>query len=373
MKIVIIIPTYNEAENIGRLIPVLIDEFKRLPQHDFHILIVDGNSPDGTGQVVKNLSAQNPNVHLLLEQKKAGLGAAYVYGFRHAMNEMQSDVIVEMDADFQHDPKDVVRLIEQIDAGADYVLGSRFTKGGSIPKEWALKRKFFSWGGSVFSKAVLMIFNVTDFTTGFKASRVKGFVDKLDLDGILSKGFAYKIDLLYKMHKLGAKIKEIPIAFGLRDRGESKMEKGNFKDSMKVVLLIRWRESQSFIKFLVVGFTGLFTDTFFFNLFRTLLETSRLASAFSGLIAMIVTYTLNNTWSFRDRKITSTARTIKSMIIYFGSSYIPIIFRSWLVGFSVKTFGDTALVANAAFFVGIIIGLVWNFTVYSRIIWRKDH
>jgi dolichol-phosphate mannosyltransferase len=168
-------------------------------------------------EIVANLSKKYNFVHLLTEKEKAGLGAAYAYGFKYAMAEINPEVLVEMDADFQHDPKDVTRLVREISHGYDYVIGSRFTRGGSIPKEWGIYRKFWSVGGNLFSKVVLGIFNVNDFTTGFKASRVRGFVDKLDLDNILSKGFAYKIDLLFKMHKLGAKIKEIPIKFGLRD------------------------------------------------------------------------------------------------------------------------------------------------------------
>ncbi len=378
MKIVIVIPTYNEVDNITRLIPVLFDEFKKMPHHDFHILVVDGNSPDGTGQKVLEMQSSYPNLHLLPEEKKAGLGAAYICGFRHAMGKMQADVLVEMDADFQHDPKDIPRLIQAVEEGYDYVLGSRFIKGGSIPKEWSFQRKFLSFGGSMFTRVVLGIFNVHDFSTGFKASRVKGFVDKLDLDSVLSKGFAYKQDLLYRMYKQGAKIKEIPIAFALRDRGDSKMEKNNFMDSLKVVIKIRLRESQNFFRFIVVGFAGLFTDLGLFNILRTLVFSSgepeisaRYSSAISGLVAMTVTYILNNYWSFSDRKVTSITRLLRNAPLYYISSYIPILFRSWFTGYSVATFGNTFLVANTAFFIGVVIGLVWNFTVYSRIIWRK--
>jgi dolichol-phosphate mannosyltransferase len=237
MKVVVVIPTYNEAQNIIPLIDVLEVEFKKSPENDYHILVVDGNSPDGTGKLVTDASHTKPFVHLLLEQKKAGLGAAYVYGFKHAMKELNADVVVEMDADFQHNPSDVVRLVKEIENGYDYVIGSRFISGGSIPKDWAFHRKMLSIGGNIFTKVVLGIFNVNDFTSGFKASRVKNFVDKLELDSVLSGGFAYKIDLLFRMHKLKAKFKEVPIAFGLRDRGDSKMEKNNFSDSLETNLL----------------------------------------------------------------------------------------------------------------------------------------
>lgn len=372
MKIVIVIPTYNEADNIGRLTDVLQQEFLKRPKHDFHILVVEGNSPDGTANIVREKMKVYPNLHLLMEKVKAGLGAAYVYGFKEAMNGMRADVVVEMDADFQHDPKDVVRLIDEIEKGYDYVVGSRFTKGGSIPEEWAFKRKFFSVGGNIFSKFVLGIFNVNDFTSGFKASRVKGFVDRLPLDTILSQGFAYKIDLLFKMHRLGAKIKEVPIKFGLRDRGDSKMEKNNMTDSLRVVVTLRYNENKNFVRFLVVGGIGFIVDAGLFNILRIGILSSRSAALASGFTAMIVTFLLNNYWSFGERKIDGTKKKVLGFVVYIVSSSIPIAVRSRLVGFSVNTFGDTTIVSNTAFLIGIIFGLVWNFTVYSKIIWKGD-
>lgn len=374
MKIVIVIPTYNEYKNIGRLVDALSVEFKdkSISQHDIHILVVEGNSPDGTADVVREKERQFNFVHLLMEEKKAGLGAAYVYGFRYAMKEMGADVVVEMDADFQHNPKELSSLIREIDNGYDYVIGSRFVKGGSIPQEWELKRKLFSKLGNIVSKVVLGISNVNDFTTGYKASRVRGFVDTIDLDNILSKGFAYKIDLLYKMFKAGAKIKEVPITFGLRDEGDSKMEKNNLKDSLRVVFTLRLRDekTKSFIKFCVVGFTGLFVDTGIFNLLRVTLLSSRASSLVSGFIAMLTTFLLNNFWSFKQNKIEGVKKKIVGFLVYAVSSYIPIFLRSELIKFSVGRFGDTFVVSNTAFIIGILFGLIWNYTVYSKIIWK---
>jgi len=373
MKIVVVIPTYNEAENIGRLIEVLAQEFKRDLKHSYNILVVEGNSPDKTADIVREKSHKYPFVHLLMEQKKAGLGAAYICGFRHAMQNMSPDVLIEMDADFQHDPKDVVRLVKEIDNGFDYVIGSRFTKGGGIPKEWTLYRKFLSIGGNIFSKVVLGIMSVSDFTSGFKASRVTGFVDRMNLDSVLSGGFAYKIDLLFKMHSLGAKIKEVPILFGLRDRGDSKMEKNNFSDSLKVVLKLRYNENKNFFRFCAVGFAGLFVDSGIFNLLRVTFLQSSTAAVVSGGIAMLTTFLLNNYWSFDERKIAGLSKKILSFLVYVASSWVPIIFRSQIIHFATKSFGDTFLASNTAFLLGIIFGLVWNYFVYSKLIWRKKN
>ncbi|HPD73725.1 MAG TPA: glycosyltransferase family 2 protein [bacterium] len=375
MKIVVVIPTYNESKNIGRLIEALNVEFKKIPSHEFHLLVVEGNSPDGTADVVKEQMKKYDFVHLLMEEKKAGLGAAYVYGFKYAMKELGADVLVEMDADFQHDPKELVDLIKGIDDGYDYIIGSRFTKGGSIPESWELKRKLFSKGGNTLSKIILGIRGVNDFTTGYKVSRVKGFADSIDLDNILSRGFAYKLDLLYKMHKAGAKIKEVPITFGLRDEGASKMEKNNLKDSLRVVTTLRLKDpdTQKFLKFCAVGFAGLFVDSALFNILRLSIRNSKTASLVSGFIAMLTTFTLNNFWSFKNNKIEGNSKKIQGFIIYILSSYVPIVFRSQLIKFSVSRFGDTFWVSNITFFIGIVVGLIWNYLVYSKIIWKDKN
>ena len=379
MKVVIVIPTYNEAENIGRMIDALELEFPKMPQHDFHILVVEGNSPDGTAEVVRKQSEIHSNVHLLMEPAKRGLGAAYILGFEHAMHNMGADVLMEMDADFQHDPKDVVRLIAEIDKGNDYVLGSRYIKGGSIPKEWVFRRKFLSVGGSIFSKLVLWMWDINDFTSGFRASRVKGFVDKLDWQNVLSNGFAYKFYILHEAKKLGLKVKEIPIKFGVRDRGDSKMEADNARDSMRVVLTLRYRENPNFFKFLAVGMAGLVSDLTLSNIFRLVLPFQpNTSAACAAFLATLVTFTLNNFWSFKDRRIEDKKKLAFSFVLYFASSAVPILFRYVFVGIMFRTFpGFTGfsefILYNFSLFVSILFGLIWNYTVYSRFIWRKTN
>ena len=139
MKVVIILPTYNERGNIVALLASLQGQFGRL-HHDMHVLVVDDNSPDGTADLVREAMRQYPNVHLITGEK-AGLGAAYIRGMQHALNELHADVVFEMDADFSHDPADVPRLLAELENSADFVIGSRHVKGGSIPAEWSLLRK----------------------------------------------------------------------------------------------------------------------------------------------------------------------------------------------------------------------------------------
>ncbi len=217
MKFVVIVPTFNEAGNVEKLIRVTENETASLGDNQIELLFVDGNSPDGTSDIIKGLQKEYPNIQLIVEPEKRGLGAAYIAGMKYAMKELKADVVIEMDADFQHDPADLKRFVVQIDAGADYVIGSRFTEGGSIPKDWEFSRKFLSVVGNIVSKVLLNIPSITDYTTGYKASRVKGFLDQIDLDSLASRGFAYKMHLLSEMVGRGATVKhgEQQIDFGV--------------------------------------------------------------------------------------------------------------------------------------------------------------
>jgi len=222
MRIVVIIPTYNEAENIGRMLDALIkEEFPKIEKHEMRILVVDDNSLDGTAEIVREKMRRFKGIELLTGQKE-GLGAAYARGMKYAITKMKADAVVEMDADFQHDPKDVKRLVAAYDAGYDYVIGSRYIKGGSIPKEWAIYRKFISWAGNLFARVVLLFLKTHDVTSGFKLTRVKGFLDKVDLDNLISKSYAYKIHILFEVVKnRGAKVKEVPMSARLiEDRAQ---------------------------------------------------------------------------------------------------------------------------------------------------------
>lgn len=242
MKIVVIIPTYNEKETIGAVIDALELEFKLMPKHHFAILVVDGNSPDGTASIVKSKSRVYSNIKLLVESKKSGLGLAYFLGMKFAIGNLGAEAVVEMDGDFQHNPVDLKRLVRELDNGYDYVIGSRYITGGQIPKTWAWYRKLLSWVGSLFIRIVLRL-PIRDNTSGFKISRVKPFMEKLPLeeDQILSRRHAYKIHLLYEMIKMGAKTKEIPIVFGDRRRGNSKSSLEDILESLGVVWKLYWK------------------------------------------------------------------------------------------------------------------------------------
>ena len=220
MKIVVVIPTFKEKENIGSLIDSLQKEFKKIP-YDSSILVVDDNSPDGTGRVVQKLMGENKNVYLTSGKKK-GLGEAYIRGFKYALKDLRGDIIVQMDGDFSHKPKDVPRLIAEIDKGFDFVIGSRYTRGGKIPENWNLFRSANSRWGNRFARYIAGIDNVKDCTAGFRAIKAE-VLREIDLESLKVRGYSFQMNLLFKAYMSGAKIKEIPVEFVERKFGHTKL------------------------------------------------------------------------------------------------------------------------------------------------------
>lgn len=237
-KIVIVIPTYNERESAARMIDAIANVISPIRGHEMQLLYVDGNSPDGTQDVVKEKQKSYPWLHLIVEEKKEGLGMAYAKGMKYAMDALHADYLMEFDGDFQHRPTDIPRLVAEIANGYDYIIGSRYIPGGAIPKNWGLRRKFLSVVGNLVARLMLLIPHIHDVTGGFKLARVRGFMDEFDFSKLLSRNFAYKIHLLYYMILKGAKVKEVPIVFDDRITGESKIIKNEIGETLKVIFML---------------------------------------------------------------------------------------------------------------------------------------
>ncbi|ANH82116.1 dolichyl-phosphate beta-D-mannosyltransferase [Niabella ginsenosidivorans] len=233
MEKIVIIPTYNEKENIANIIEAVL----MLPG-DFHILIVDDGSPDGTAGIVKELQ-QKYNGCLFLEERrgKLGLGTAYIHGFKWSLARGYQ-YIFEMDADFSHNPKDLVRLYQACVDGADLAIGSRYVKGGGIVN-WPADRVFISKGGSLYTRIITWM-PVKDPTAGFMCYTAK-VLNAINFDNISFVGYAFQIEMKYAAWKLGFKIKEVPIIFQDRTEGQSKMNKGILKEGILGVLNLRWQ------------------------------------------------------------------------------------------------------------------------------------
>lgn len=242
MNIAIVMPTYNEVSNIGRMIDILFEEvFPEISDAEMCLIVADDDSPDGTGRIVEERLDRYNNL-FLLPGKKRGLGHAYVRGFKYAINELKADAVVEMDADFQHNPEYLKEMVAKFIAGADYVIGSRFAPGGSIPSGWAFYRKAISVLGNRFAGYVLKLDAINDLTTGFRLTRVKGVLDRIDLDNLMAlESFAYKVDLLYKTVKLTEKIVKIPIHFAERKNEISKFNLRELFVTYRVVISLRFK------------------------------------------------------------------------------------------------------------------------------------
>ncbi len=214
MQATVCLPTYNEAENVERMVRALVAEGVR-------VLVIDDNSPDGTGRLADGLAAELDAVDVLHRERKEGLGPAYLAGFRRALAD-GAELILEMDCDFSHEPKDVARLTARAEEGADLVLGSRYVPGGKIPN-WGLLRRFISRGGCVYAQLWLQA-RVRDLTGGFKCYR-REVLEAIDLDAIDAKGYAFQIETTYRALRKGFTVAEVPITFVDREEGGSKMSK----------------------------------------------------------------------------------------------------------------------------------------------------
>lgn len=239
-KVVIITPTYNEIENIEKLIESLQEQFKTIP-HDMHILVVDDRSPDGTAAVVRQNQLRFSNLYLI-EGKKDGLGAAYIRGMHYAIENLKADVVFEMDADFSHKPEDVPRLMSEIDAGEDFVIGSRYVPGGSIPDNWGPLRRFNSFFGNIAARYIAGIYNIRDCTAGFRAIRTS-LLSRIDFKTLRVQGYAFQVALLHSAVLSGGRIKEIPVCFVDRKYGSSKLGLADVLEFIKNVWLLRLQRS----------------------------------------------------------------------------------------------------------------------------------
>jgi dolichol-phosphate mannosyltransferase len=231
---IIVIPTYNERDCLPAIVPAV-----RAAVPYATLLIVDDNSPDGTGALADQMAAADPQVEVLHRRGKEGLGAAYLAAFRHALDDARGfQRIVQMDADFSHDPADVPRLLAALDAGADLAVGSRYTAGGGT-ENWGVGRRVVSRGGGLYARAVLGV-AVQDLTAGFKAWRTDT-LRGIDLGAVAARGYGFQIEMTYRALRNGFRVDEVPIKFIDRRVGQSKMSGTIFFEALTLVWSLRVR------------------------------------------------------------------------------------------------------------------------------------
>lgn len=383
-KAVVIIPTYNERENIAKVIPALLKVFATIKTWDMHILVVDDTSPDKTYQVVKDLAKKHKNVHLLINAQKSGLGGAYLKGMAEAFHQMKADVVFEFDADLSHDPTKIPLFLREIDNGVDMVLGSRYIPGGSIPSDWGFHRKFLSIVGNIVIMVVLTDFRIRDWTTGFRAitRQVYETVEK-ELHGERFSGYTFQIGFLHKAVRAGFKISEVPFAFVDRTIGHSKIGPEYIKNTLLYIFRVRGEEilNHRILKFAMVGGIGALVQFIALALWRSFLP-YQLAFFLAIECAVISNFILNNLWTFADRKLAAAQIPLKFIQFNLASSG-SILIQQAVALIGEWTLGTTLVLFTIPFIamrfdlgmvyavVGILAGMFWNFFAYNAFIWKK--
>ncbi len=391
-KVVIVMPAYNEAKNMPLMIKELFDvEFPKIKDAQMHLLVVDDFSPDGTGDIVRKLQSKYKNLHLLQKQKE-GLGWAYIKGFHYAIDKLGADAVMEMDADFQHPTRFVSPMVDAYVAGADYCIGSRYIKGGSVPKDWALFRKAISYFGNLFIRIVFIKPSIHDLTTGFRLTRVKGVLDKIDLDNLMEPTrFAYKVDLLYQSIKNSKKVVEVPLEFASRTKEKSKFNPKEMVSTFKVAIILGIKDKIRFIKFGTVGFVGYLVNAFTLEYFSDSTVAHTLATTFSfskgtsvGLLAeasawaalmstemaIISNFTFNNLWTFSEVRITKLSQLISKFLQFNLSSLGALVIQFVIIGGAVNIFGDTRTVRQLGLIGALPTVMVFNYVMYNVFIWK---
>lgn len=370
-KIVIVMPAYNEAENLKLMIPELFDvEFKKIKNVEMHLLIVDDYSPDKSGELIKVLQKKYSNLHLLQKQKE-GLGWAYIRGFQYAVKELKADAVMEMDADFQHPTRFVKPMVDSFIAGADYCIGSRYIKGGSVPKEWALPRKLVSFFGNLFIRLVLLKPSLHDLTTGFRLTRVKGVLDQIDLNNLMEPTrFAYKVDLLYQSVKNSKKTVEVPLEFASRTKETSKFNPKEMISTFKVAVILGIKDKQKIIKFGIVGGTGFVVNFVFLRIFRSLGLSELFVWVFATELAIINNYIFNNIWTFKDSEIKGLKAMILKFLQFNLTSAGALLIQSIAGPIGTRLIGEQYDFIVLAVVVAFLV-LPYNYLMYTKVIWKK--
>lgn len=406
MKVVIILPTYNERENIERLLPILQEEvFPNIKNHKMHILVADDNSPDGTSDAVEAFMKRWKNLHLSTGEKH-GLGAAYVRAMTYAIEKLDADVLFEMDADFFHDPKKIPEFLQKIDEGYDFVIGNRYSNGGSVPKNWKPIRKIYSITANFIVRSIFMRFYLHDWTGGYRALKKEVFLkEKNEIKKY--KGYTFQVAFLFSAVRDGFKITEVPFVATDRFLGRSKIAPLEYIiNLLTYVIIARILELKRFVKFLIVGSTGFivqiltqeivvrsglalilaeFTSPVIFSITRhhgIIPLRDGIGGGFGAEAAIISNFLFNNFWTFNDtRKLREKTPFFIRSIKFNITSVASIFIQATSIWFFVRLLGEklmildylipTRMIVVVPTIILLIIPL--NYFIYNKIIWKTQY
>lgn len=357
MKVVAVVPTYNERDNIRPLIEALIAASAEI-QHDFEVLVVDDNSPDGTQDVIRALQQRFPNVRLLSGTKE-GLGVAYARGLEHALTDLAADIVLHMDADFSHNPADLPRLIAQIDAGYDLVVGSRYVPGGRLSKDWGITRKLISRVANSGIRVIAGIGAIHDCTGGFRAYRAS-VLRRVDLK-LAPRGYAVLTYLAYNTLMAGAKVTEVPITFANRAEGDSKLRLSDAIELFLNAWWIRYDRRERFYRRATGGVSGITVNLALVAALHYALGVAPLpASALAIEASILFSFGWRESWGIAlGRQSTRFAERL-------GKTHILAV-PSFALTFGICALltrrGTPIVQAQAA---GIVPAMLWNYFVGDR-------
>lgn len=369
-KVVICLVALNEASNIKEMLNVLTK--KEFPKIDaeMSILVIDNHSTDGMTEIVENIAKSNKNVHII-QQKNKGLGWAYVSGFQYAIEKLKADAVLEMDADFQHPPRFVKPMVDAFLGGADYCIGSRYIKGGSVPKEWEFSRKAVSYLGNLFIRLALLKPSIHDLTTGFRLSRVKGVLDKIDLENLMELNrFAYKVDLMYQCIKNSKKTVEVPLEFETRTADKSKFNPKEMISTFKVAIILGIKDKIKLIKFALVGGTGFIVNFVFLRVFRNFGMNEFVVWLLATELAIVNNFIFNNIWTFKDDEIKGIKKLASKFLQFNLTSAGALLIQSVAGPLGVKLLGEKYDFLVLALVVLFLV-LPYNYFMYTNVIWKK--
>ena len=364
-KICFVLPTYNEEENIENIIQQILKEEKNQSKHTFSILVVDDNSTDETQAIVQRYISLNSKVHLVTGQKK-GLGDAYKRGFKFALNDLKADLIFQMDSDGQHDTSLIPHFVSYIEEGKDVVIGSRFIDGGTTP-DFSFSRLLMSKVGNLLVRYVGGITQVKDCTSGYRAIRAS-YLKELDFSYLSTRGYSFQSSLICDLAWRGADISEIPIEFSSRQGGDSKLA---LRDQIEFLLNIPrlgFRNLEDFIKYSLVGVSGVFVNLGLYLFLTRYYEISELVAPLIAIeSALISNFILNNFWTF-GKRITQSRIRVKFVKFHLVSGFSALInYSAFLTLFLV--FGLYDILANL---IGIGLAAIVNYLINSNWTWKGN-
>jgi len=365
MKIACILPTYNERENILSLLEKLNTVSKACGPHEFSYVVVDDYSPDGTGDLIRKLQKKQKNL-FLLQGKKEGLGKALLRGMTYAVETLHATHVLQMDCDLSHDPMVIPAFIKKLENGADFVVGSRYIPGGSIPSNWGIHRKLFSVVGNAIVRFGLGYSKVHDWTGGYRMYDKK-YVESLKHEMTEYSGYVFQIAFLHKAIVRGAHVGEVPIDFTDRKFGHSKIAPFEYIKNVLLYVLM----NGSFGKFLIVGGVGFIINAIFLVIFR---EWGKLSPSAANLIgaavAIFSNFNLNNIWTFKEEKITTVLGYIGKLLQFYATSILGVIFiQTGTIEILTRMFGTEMYFIF--FLIGTFLLLIYNYMMYSKVIWKK--